>query len=126
MDTKTFIDTILVGLTPDQKITVACRVLHKDVGQYDHLDNGRKSMTALNLLRNALAKDDALMPVLEDAVFHVFVGKENPSPLAQPLLDDKPKKTPAEPAWRPLPNRKIASTGQTIINTAPGHWVAIN
>lgn len=60
MDAKEFVALVFQGLNPQQKIVLACAVLYKDVTQYDHLDSGRKSMTAGNMLRNALNKDPLL------------------------------------------------------------------
>ena len=55
-------------LSPDARILMACEVLSKDPAKYMHLDQGRKGMTALNLLRGAARKDPSIVARVESFV----------------------------------------------------------
>lgn len=59
MNIKALVNLALEGRTPDEKIALMCQVTGKQAADYAHLDNGRKSMTAGNVLRGA-CKDTAL------------------------------------------------------------------
>jgi len=51
MNIKALVNLALEGRTPDEKVALMCQVTGKDPARYAHLDNGRKSMTAGNVLR---------------------------------------------------------------------------
>lgn len=51
----------LDGRTPQEKIEIMCSVTGKSPADYAHLDNGRKSMTAANVLRAAIKNDAECM-----------------------------------------------------------------
>lgn len=68
-------------LSPDSRLAMACAILGKDVANYIHLDQGRRSMTALNLLRGAARKDNTIVGRVEDFVRSVVaeVGEHVPA-----------------------------------------------
>lgn len=112
MDIKAIVAAALDGKTPDQKIMIACRVVGKDVAFYSHLDNGRKSMTAGNLLRAALKGEDEMIVDLLDSVAcnieDVIIDRSGH--LASE--GEEPTLKQAGPAWiemiDPAPRRVIA------------------
>lgn len=60
------VSALLQNLNHDDAITLACDVIGtKTPGDYAHLDNGRRKMTAGNLLRGACRKDPAMLTKLE-------------------------------------------------------------
>lgn len=67
-----FLVTAMVKpLGPDDAILVACDVLGKTPGDYAHLDNGRKKMTAGNLLRGAARHDEKIVEKVREALKNV-------------------------------------------------------
>lgn len=57
MSLKAFVAAALGGISAERKLAMACDLTGKDVNDYSHLDNGRKSMWASNTIRALLAKD---------------------------------------------------------------------
>lgn len=53
---------LLAELVAEEKIALACDVLGKNINDYSHLDRGRQAMTGGNLLRNAIKKDESVLP----------------------------------------------------------------
>ncbi|WVR18114.1 hypothetical protein JXVLWARM_CDS_0063 [Burkholderia phage Bm1] len=71
-----FLITAMVKpLQPNDAILVACDVLGKIPGDYAHLDNGRKKMTAGNLLRGAARHDAQIVEKVRTALRNV-VGSQ--------------------------------------------------
>ena len=69
-ETDHAICAILAPLSHDDAIIAACDVLKngKHPGDYAHLDNGRRKMTAGNMLRAAARKDASIVNKLRAAV----------------------------------------------------------
>lgn len=63
---KNAVAAALAGMIPQQKIEFACAVTQKDLADYLHLDNGRKAMSAGNLLRGHMARGGKLNGVTID------------------------------------------------------------
>ena len=63
---KSAVAAALAGMIPQQKIEFACAVTQKDLADYLHLDNGRKAMSAGNLLRGHMARGGKLNGVTID------------------------------------------------------------
>lgn len=63
---KSAVAAALAGMIPQQKIKFACAVTQKDLADYLHLDNGRKAMSAGNLLRGHMARGGKLNGVTID------------------------------------------------------------
>lgn len=101
MDAKEFVALVFQGLNPQQKIVLACAVLCKDVTQYDHLDSGRKSMTAGNMLRNALNKDPLLQGKVREEVKKVAGTDIAAAPIVSngTSKESKPKPILADGEW---------------------------
>ena len=89
MNLKAFIALALENLTPDQKVALMCKLAKKDPSAYAHLDNGRKSMTAGNVLRGLCkAKDFRLALAAERGLTDIDIDEDTPpvAPVARPAI----------------------------------------
>lgn len=83
-------------LSPDSRLAMACAILGKDITNYTHLDQGRRSMTALNLLRGAARKDITIVDRVEGFVRDVVAREGEHVPARKSA--GKKAKAPALPA----------------------------
>ncbi|QRE00559.1 hypothetical protein [Burkholderia phage BCSR129] len=65
MNIKALVTLALENRTPDEKIALACKLIGMNPLAYQHLDNGRKSMTAGNMLRGWLKRDENAAGLLQ-------------------------------------------------------------
>ena len=132
MNIKQAVDFFLDGNTPDRKIAMCCEVLGLDVADYQHLDNGRKSMTAGNLLRGAVKRDPAVLTKMGidpadvdlDAIPAPKVASGEPKQRTPKIKaeDDKPVGT-----YETVPCKaiEILKNGQHIYAMGNGHFIAL-
>jgi len=112
--------------TPAEKIGLACKLMGLDPAAYTHLDNGRKSMTAGNLLRGWLKKEaDAAGRLqaecgLSDVEVDAYVAPEAKPRAARPVAETKVSSTLPIPELNWVEAKpEYAGDGSRIVRMSP-------
>lgn len=96
---------LLAELVAEEKIALACNVLGKNINDYSHLDRGRQAMTGGNLLRNAIKKQEDVLPRAVAAARAIVAArpsdfKKESSEKRKSASHDTPPRD-STPEWKP-------------------------
>ena len=127
MDAKSLVLVALAGRTPDEKLAFVCGLLGLDVTAYSHLDNGRKAMTAGNMLRGAINKDpDVAGMVIASAGLSDVDLDSVPIPPQKAKKDPLPRVREVSAPDGPMPEWERRMRSATAVRTAsenPGPYL---
>ncbi|WVR18111.1 hypothetical protein JXVLWARM_CDS_0060 [Burkholderia phage Bm1] len=130
MDIKALVTLALENRSPDEKIALACKLTGMNALAYQHLDNGRKSMTAGNMLRGWLKRDENAAGLLQaecgltDIEIDLTATAAGWESMGKPVVVHKSQGRPMSEVVDS--DYKRAPCGTALIPMGAGVWFASN